>query len=506
MQPSNACQQMLRGEYAKPDPGDAGYIHIDRNWLYVALTSVGTETRIMNAPARAGLSARLAMKTDGGDITVTVKDSAGSTTGTIIFNDPADWVELGSIEASAGLFAWRALATYGTTCTVATSTTNTTATGVTYAGATTANSLIFPTNLGDGLSIVDSAAVDFVVFDSTTATPILNIAQNSVLATGKNLTLAVGAGYVQVNAATSGGIKILPTAETVSLVTLTTAAQSGGTGVATIPDLTHTTDSFAMVALAQTLTNKTLTSPVLTAPVIATGGKIVDAGGDEYMVFTEATTPFTYVGIVSGNTGVAPAVRGQGETNTALLLAGTGTGKVRIGDGADITKRMTFELVGATTGKTMTIVGSHTDDRALTLPDVTDTLATLGGTETFTAKTLTAPTINGSKVGVNNTAYTAAGSTTTDATVIGDYDVVKVIATTGQTGYGVRLPALAAGRRVVVINTTAYACKLYPNTSGTIDGLAGNAAVVIAASKRYWVWATATDTLWTLEAVGATAA
>jgi hypothetical protein len=143
----------------------------------------------------------------------------------------------------------------------------------------------------------------------------------------------------------------------------------------------------ASVTLASLTGTETLTNKTLTTPKIATTGSIVDAGGDEYVVFTEATTPVTYIGITSGDTTVAPQVRGAGEDNTNLLLAGTGTGNVFIADGANITKKMSFELVGASTGKTMTITSSQTDDRTLTLPDATDTLIGKATTDTLTNKT-----------------------------------------------------------------------------------------------------------------------
>lgn len=156
----------------------------------------------------------------------------------------------------------------------------------------------------------------------------------------------------------------------------------------TLPLLTGN-DEFTFNAHEQTLTNKTLT-----APKIVTTGYIADAGGDEYLKFVEATNPVTYVQITSGNTTVAPKVQGAGETNTDLHLLGTGTGNVYISDGTDPTKDITFELNGATTAKTMTIVSSQTADRSLTLPDATDTLVGRATTDVLTNKTLTLPQIN----------------------------------------------------------------------------------------------------------------
>lgn len=218
-------------------------------------------------------------------------------------------------------------------------------------------------------SISDDGAGTVSIASDVTATGTLT----SDDATTPALIIASGntnTGYIDLFGKTSGKIRITTADATAQTINITAAAQTSGASTITIPDLAGASTAPVFTSIAQTLTNKTLT-----APIIATGGKIVDAGGDEYVVFTEAATPVTYIGITSGNTGVAPQLRGAGEANTSLLLAGTGTGNVTIGDGADVTKLLSVELSGATTAKTMTIASSQTDDRTITLPDATGTVA-----------------------------------------------------------------------------------------------------------------------------------
>lgn len=101
-----------------------------------------------------------------------------------------------------------------------------------------------------------------------------------------------------------------------------------------------------------------------------------------------------------------------------------------IGDDGDNTKKFMWQLAGATTGKTMTLVSSHTNDRSITLPDATDTLVGKATTDTLTNKTLTGPVMTAPVLGTpasgdlsnctfptlnQSTSGTAAIATTTTA-------------------------------------------------------------------------------------------
>lgn len=71
------------------------------------------------------------------------------------------------------------------------------------------------------------------------------------------------------------------------------------------------------------------------------------------------------------------------------------------------------------------------------------------------------------KLGVT-AAVSSAGSSQSDATALSE--TFNNITTVGASTQGVKLPTAAAGLTVIVANTTTSNCKLYPNTSDTIEG------------------------------------
>lgn len=105
-------KQIHRGDLL-PDPGASGTITVDRSPCFCSLVSATAETRTLARPTREGALVTLSMKTDGGDITLTVTggyNETGDTTFT--FSDPGQFAMFVACYDGTDYY-WRLVSHYG---------------------------------------------------------------------------------------------------------------------------------------------------------------------------------------------------------------------------------------------------------------------------------------------------------------------------------------------------------------------------------------------------------
>lgn len=111
--PGHNSAYKMYGSREASDPGASGTITVDRSPHVVGLVSAGAETRTLARPTQAGKTCFLYMRTDGGDITLTVTggyNEDGDTTFT--FSDPGQFLMLVSTYFGSA-YVWRKVSDYG---------------------------------------------------------------------------------------------------------------------------------------------------------------------------------------------------------------------------------------------------------------------------------------------------------------------------------------------------------------------------------------------------------
>ena len=188
----------------------------------------------------------------------------------------------------------------------------------------------------------------------TTGTGAIAANGHLTVAATKNLILATGAGYLQVNASTSGGLAIVPGASSAYVVTLATATQTTGTATLTIPDMANTGASVVITGTAQSIGGtKTFTSDIVTTGIVCsdssfgvTGLAATTTGGGAVAITGGGTT--------SGNPGAITitggSASGAGTAGSVTIDAGSHSGG---SDGA--VSIAPTNASGVSIGKTITL-------------------------------------------------------------------------------------------------------------------------------------------------------
>lgn len=371
----------------------------------------------------------------------------------------------------------------------------------TLASSLASKTLVTPI-MSTGLTATGSTDYDFSgasgAFLTSTGAVTLNGAVSVNAAVTPSITLQNGktnTGFLTIKGKTSGGVKLIPADAMGNTLTVSVAAIATADRTLTLPD-PGGADSLALVALAQTFTNKTLTTPTLTTPVIATGlsasgsaantfagstGTFLTSSGANTLsgtttvaanknllcaagttaldmslgtgIFSSPTGANTLGGAVTVNAATTPSITlAAGSTNSGFLLV---NGKTSGG-----LKLATTDASGFTLTVTNAAIG--TADRTLTLPDPTgsDSVAYLALAQTFTNKTLTAPVLSGTLTGT----YTLGGTPTFTSPTINTPTIV------GGTSSSVRAITTITGDATATIAT------------GVVALTKGSAAAIILAA------------------------
>ncbi len=176
----------------------------------------------------------------------------------------------------------------------------------------------------------------------------------------------------------------------------------------------------------------------------------VDGAADYLLIDVGGTGTYNKInrnvllGITSTPIGASDSQTLQNKTLDNTNIITVKDGNFTIQNASDTTKRAIFSAAGITTGTT----------RTLTLPNRTDTLVTLAGSETLTNKTITSPTITGGTI--DNAAITVdsiSGHTSATIVTVGGVQMSNGVVNTANAVTAVSIAAGAVQPQALAVGT-----------------------------------------------------
>lgn len=166
----------------------------------------------------------------------------------------------------------------------------------------------------------------------------------------------------------------------------------------------------------------------------ADGTSLNDDNGNELLKFGVTASAVNEVTITNNATGSDPKVSASGaDTNIGLSLSPKGTGKIKLTDGTDPTKKVAFDVSGLTTATTRTITVPDSSGTLL-FNVVEDTTPALGGNLDMNGFNISGvtPTEMSHLSGITSSVQTQISAKVTGAASSTDNAVARFDSTTGK--------------------------------------------------------------------------
>lgn len=213
-----------------------------------------------------------------------------------------------------------------------------------------------------------------------------------------------------------------------------------------------------------------------------TAASTIDGAADYLLIDPSSTGTYNKInrnvllGITSTPIGASDSQALQNKTLDNTNSITVKDGSFTLNNTSDTTKKAVFSAAGITTGTT----------RTLTLPNRTDTLVTLAGTETLTNKTITSPTISGGTVdNASITVDSISGHTTAANVTVGGVALNNGIVSTSGSVTALSIASGGVQPQALVAGTgTGWAMTSFtPTWTNLTVGNGTNSAVYIQVGK-----------------------